>query len=99
MAVLSNLAVVQALESGRLTIDPRPSPPRAGGKNTPFNTSSVDLRLAPEIFVPKQNLSLTFDLRSGAISKTLEMVQSRMENRSFAVRELRLGPSVLAASS
>ena len=98
MAVLSNLAVVQALESGRLTIDPRPSPP-PGGKNTPFNTSSVDLRLAPEIFVPKQNLSLTFDLRSGAISKALEMVQSRMENRSFAVRELRLGPSVLAASS
>ena len=91
MAVLSNIAVVQALESGRLTIDPRPSPP-PGGKNTPFNTSSVDLRLAPEIFVPKQNLSLTFDLRSGAISKTLASVcdQERIPESGWLLRPNRL---------
>ncbi len=73
MAVLSNLAILRALDEGRLRIEPRPAPgPEAVG--SPFNSSSVDLRLASELRVPKPNLSLTFDLRQGNIAETLDSI-------------------------
>jgi dCTP deaminase len=73
MSVLSNLAIVRALEAGHLRIEPRPSPgPEISG--SPFNASSVDLRLASELRVPKPNMSLTFDLRQGNIAETLDSI-------------------------
>jgi dCTP deaminase len=75
MAVLSNSAIVEALNSGRLVIDPRPIPP-PGEAGTPYDTISVDLRLSPEIFVPKTELSLTFDLKGTGLAKTFEAVYS-----------------------
>lgn len=70
MAVLSNLAIVEALDAGRLRIEPRPSPgPEALG--SPYNSSSVDLRLAGDLSVPERGLSLAFDLRRGNIAETL----------------------------
>jgi len=75
MAVLSNRAIVEALDSGRLVIDPRPMPP-PGEAGTPYDTVSVDLRLSSEIFVPKANLNLTFDLRGAGLARTFEAVYS-----------------------
>jgi dCTP deaminase len=73
MSVLSNLAILRALDAGRLRIEPRPTPgPDAPG--SPFNASSVDLRLASELRVPKRNMSLTFDLRQGNIAETLDSI-------------------------
>ena len=73
MAVLSNLAILRALDEGRLRIEPRPAPgPEA--PDSPFNSSSVDLRLASELRVPKPNLSLTFDLRQGNVAETLDSI-------------------------
>ena len=73
MGVLSNLAIVGALDAGRLRIDPRPTPgPEAPA--SPYNSSSVDLRLASELLVPRGGLSLTFDLRQGNVAETLDRV-------------------------
>lgn len=60
MAVLSNTEIVKALDDGRLVIDPRPHPD-PGAKNSPYDTVSVDLQLAPTILIPKKNLSIIFD--------------------------------------
>jgi dCTP deaminase len=73
VAVLSNLAIVAALDSGRLRIDPRPAPgPEA--PVSPYNSSSVDLRLAGDLQIPRRDLSLTFDLRQGNVAETLALV-------------------------
>ncbi len=60
--ILSNVAIVDAIKNGRISIDP------ITGKNgevistdaldpalPPFNTTSIDLRLASTISVPKEN--------------------------------------------
>jgi dCTP deaminase len=73
VSVLSNLAIIRALDAGQLRIEPRPTPgPEVAG--SPFNASSVDLRLAGELRVPKRNLSLTFDLRQGNVAETLDSI-------------------------
>ncbi len=48
--------------------------PPPGQANTPYNTSSVDLRLCDEISVPKSGLSLNFDLGGGNLPQTLAAV-------------------------
>lgn len=73
MAVLSNRAIVEALDSGRLVIEPRPKP-EPGLPGTPFGTISVDLRLGAEIYVPRRGIDRTFDLREGAAAEVLESV-------------------------
>jgi dCTP deaminase len=78
MAVLSNLAILAALDSGRMRISPRPAP-GPEDKDTPYNTSSVDLRLASELLIPRPDLSLTFDLRRGGdgVAETIDRVCDR----------------------
>jgi dCTP deaminase len=73
VTVLSNRSIWEALESGLLQIDPRPTP-APGVPGTPYNTSSVDLRLSEEIRVPRPGLCLNFDLSSGSIADTLNAV-------------------------
>jgi deoxycytidine triphosphate deaminase len=49
--ILSNLEIQKALDEKRLVISPEPSPRQPTGNATddcPYQTSSVDLRLAPE---------------------------------------------------
>ena len=48
--ILSNVDILAALDEGRLKIDPLMG---RDVSRPPFNTSSVDLRLAPSIRVPK----------------------------------------------
>lgn len=78
MAVLSNRALVAALDAGRLRIDPRPAP-GPGEKDTPYDTISVDLRLGSEIFMPPTGMNLTFDVRSAGLVQTLRRVYERRE--------------------
>jgi dCTP deaminase len=78
MAVLSNRALVEALDTRRLVIDPRPEPP-PGQEQTPFDTGSVDLHLSPDIYVPRKGLRLTFDLQDQGVGRTLDAVYERAE--------------------
>lgn len=73
MGVLSNLAIASAIDARRLRIEPRPMP-GPGAVDSPYNSSSVDLRLAGDLRIPRRGLSLAFDLRSGDVRETLDAV-------------------------
>lgn len=65
--ILSNIEILSCIKEGLFVIDPlMDTDPR----KPPFNTSSVDLRLGPEITVPDVgDQPITFDLRTGSIAK------------------------------
>lgn len=63
--ILSNVLMQEALESGCLIIDPRPSPQRPGqGQKCPYDTHSVNLKLSNELSVPSEG-PYSFDLEQG----------------------------------
>jgi len=67
--ILSNVEIQLALDQGHLVIEPAPEPRRPGsGKECPFNTTSVDLRLGSEISRPKEGRPFTVDLREGSFA-------------------------------
>ena len=52
--IRSNVALQEAMESGRVVIEPRPLPLRpTPGQKCPYDTRSVNLTLGPEISVPE----------------------------------------------
>ena len=71
--ILSNQELFKALNDGRLVIKPEPTPrvPTIDQPHTPFDTHSVDLRLADAISVPKAG-QFTYDLtQPGSIANTI----------------------------
>lgn len=75
MAVLSNTAIIHALKTGLVDIRPRPAIP-PGHQDTPYDTVSVDLRLSPRIYLPKEEAKgLSFKLTADmGLSDTLNLV-------------------------
>lgn len=69
--IYSNASIIEALEEGRIRIEPVPSPPPPH-PNTPYSTCSVDLRLGKTIQVPTDELSTAVDLSSGNVVMTLK---------------------------
>jgi dCTP deaminase len=67
--ILSNVKIVEAIENGRLRIDPLP---HLKATESPFNTSAVDLTLGEEILVPRDGANITFDLREKFSTDFLE---------------------------
>ncbi|MEZ0229917.1 MAG: dCTP deaminase [Planctomycetota bacterium] len=59
---LSNVEITKALKDGRLKIDPAPGP-QPGSAETPYDTTSVDLRLGHEVAVVKDQQPISIDLR------------------------------------
>ena len=70
--ILSNTAIGQALDEGRLVIDPEPAPRApAGGQPTPYSGSAVDLRLSSRLRTPKQALGVGVHPAAGSAQDTL----------------------------
>lgn len=72
--ILSNTAIFEALDDGRLVIDPEPAPrvTQQQGPKSPFGTSAVDLQLGPDLVKPKHVPHAVIDLgRRGDVSDTL----------------------------
>ncbi len=71
--ILSNVGIQRALDEGDLVITPEPAPrrPTAYQGSCPYDTCSVNLRLGPEISIPKPGKPITLDLRKGSIAKFL----------------------------
>lgn len=66
--ILSNTAIIEALQARRLIIDPEPSPRFPSddpGAVCPYQSSSVDLRLGDEISWLNDGLAINIDLRRG----------------------------------
>ena len=63
--ILSNSSIFQALDDGRLRIEPEPTPrvSKVGGESSPFGTTSVDLHLSSRLQVPEKRLAISIDLR------------------------------------
>src|SRR5579864_258809 len=70
--ILSNRAIQEALDEKRLIIDPEPKPrrPSTEAPDCPYGTTSVDLRLAPTVSIPKKG-AYAFDLKNGKIAEFL----------------------------
>lgn len=69
--ILSNVSIHKALDSGWLILKPEPAPrfPK-NGADCPYQTSSVDLRLADEIAYFKEDMAFTIDLTQGDYRRT-----------------------------
>ena len=65
--ILSNLDIHEALDRGRIKIEPEPAPRTRvdGGRKCPFQTSAVDLRLGREVAYFKEGIPAQIDLRKG----------------------------------
>ena len=62
--ILSNSAIFEALDDGRLAIAPEPRPRYdAPGEASPYSTCSVDLTLSPLLRVPDPETQVAIDLR------------------------------------
>lgn len=75
--ILSNVAIFEALDDGRLSITPEPKPrlDEPGGEKSPYSTCSVDLTLGDSIQVPNRDLQVAADLRGGgSVAKTLAAI-------------------------
>jgi dCTP deaminase len=60
--ILSNVAIYEALDLGRIILSPEPGPRYLQvGQESPYDTHSVDVRLAKYLSIPRAG-SYTFDL-------------------------------------
>lgn len=77
--ILSNSAILAALDDGRLVIEPQPNPREPGqvGGDWPYSTSALDLRLGSEISWLNDGLPLAIDLRRGGFAKLFGPNSSR----------------------
>ncbi len=79
--ILSDTSIQQALDEGRLMIEPEPTP-RSGmldGATRPYGRSSVDLRLSPLLRVPKEGIGIGVDPLGGDVQSTLDTLYETQE--------------------
>ncbi len=96
--ILSNVEIFKALDERRLIIRPEPSPRLAtvSQSHSPYDTHSVDLRLADEIRIPHEG-QISYDLsKPGRIAETIEthsttLTLSEMQPMSLKPRQFILG--------
>ena len=98
--ILSNTAIFEALDDGRLVLDPEPQPriEVAGGPESPFDTTAVDLRLGPYLSTPKRASKVIIDLaRPGGVTETLDALTETVEfpaGHQLEPREFLLGQTL-----
>lgn len=70
--VLSNIEIQNALDQGRLIIDPEPKPrsPTSTNPDCPYDTTSVNLQLGDTISIPRSG-PFAYNLRKPGIAKFL----------------------------
>lgn len=67
--ILSNAAIHRALDERRLIIEPEPWPrDPAGAEKSPYQTTSVDLRLGNQISFFKKDLPFDINLNQGSFA-------------------------------
>lgn len=72
--ILSSTSIQQAIDDGRVVIDPEPGPRVAAathGQPTPYDSSAVDLHLSDRLRVPIRGLSVEVNPGIGSVQDTL----------------------------
>lgn len=71
--ILSNIELFKALDDGRIIIKPEPAPrrPTIAEPNSPYDTHSVDLRLASQINIPQEGQFVYDVKKAGKIADTI----------------------------
>ncbi|HSG70805.1 MAG TPA: dCTP deaminase [Planctomycetaceae bacterium] len=92
--ILSNTELQRALDERRLIIDPEPTPrfPESG-RECPFQTTAVDLRLGNEISYFREGLPLDINLGRGGFANlfgTNSITQTLTQEQPFVLRPNRL---------
>ena len=90
--ILSNTAIVEAIDDGRLVIDPEPRRERGDLRGSPYSTTAVDLHLGPLLSKLRRMPHAVIDLgRPGSVGATLDAVteQFEIDDRGY---ELEPGP-------
>lgn len=74
--ILSNVEIHRALDKGDIIIDPEPSPRFVSLKETksPYDTTAVNLRLAPELSICREGAPMTFDLRRPGLADLITKI-------------------------
>lgn len=94
--ILSNVEIQRAIDDKRLVINPEPLPRQpagAAGEDCPYQTSSVDLRLADEISYFREGLPLDINLSRGGFSKLfgpMSETQKITSGQPFVLQPARL---------
>lgn len=79
MSVLGSFGIEQAITSGNLIVEPKPTP-GPGEVDSPYDSCSVQLHLDSTLWVPRDNLKLSFDLSGpGDIRETIDTVCDRVQ--------------------
>ncbi len=82
--ILSNVAIYEALDLGRIVLTPEPTPRYLEvGQDSPYSTHSVDVRLSKYLSLPRGG-SYSFDLArrgepAGMLTQTLSANSRRVE--------------------
>jgi dCTP deaminase len=93
--ILSNLEIHKALDERRLVIEPQPTPRTPTGvvgEDCPYQTSSVDLRLANEISYFREGLPLDINLTRGGFANLFGPMSERQtlaDGQPFVLRPSR----------
>ncbi len=95
--ILSNLEIQNALDEGRLVIDPEPLPRSPEhGKYCPYDTTAVDLRLHNEIVIPESG-TFAYDLTEpGSISDHIRKNSRKLTLTNEQPYKLEMGKFILA---
>ncbi|MXW36309.1 MAG: dCTP deaminase [Chloroflexi bacterium] len=78
--ILSNTSIQQALDEGRLQIEPEPLPRNPTlGESSPYGRSAVDLTLGSRLRVPRSGLAIGVDPGGGDTLATLNALYALQE--------------------
>jgi len=74
--ILSNVEIHRALDQGDIVLDPEPFPrlPSLQGAKSPYDTTAVNLRLAPSLSVCKGAAPINFDLRKPGLADLITKI-------------------------
>ena len=91
--ILSSTSIQQAIDDGRVVIDPEPGPRIATrGQSTPYDSSAVDLRLSARLRVPIEGLGVGVNPGVGSVQDTLATLykQENIPPTGFVLHPWRL---------
>ena len=96
--LLSNTAIFNALDDGRLVILPEPIPRyrHMDGFKSPYDSTAVNLSLGNILRIPKNEMSIVFDVPSGKISDTLQVVYEEKKLANDEYYNLQPGSFILS---